>query len=173
MAASLHQLVGIIESAIGGERDIAPGGEHDLYLDASFHRPLQCLLELGTQSEVGTDELDAVLGIVDGILIEVADGKNIWTTTLTLTNGYRAEGSTSDTDEKFPIYPGFKADDNTAYEPGFVVEDQYDRTPPEVGDGDLVDDSGNAADFASSGKSEEGKLPATPTTTSLQVRIKE
>ena len=73
MAASLHQLVGIIESAIGGERDIAPGGEHDLYLDASFYCPLQCLLELGTQSEVGTDELDAVLGIVDGIHIEVAD----------------------------------------------------------------------------------------------------
>lgn len=70
-------------------------------------------------------------------------GHKSFTTSLTLTNGMRADG-TSDTGDRgggtgdSPIYPGFKPDDNRAYDPGVSIDDKYDRTPAPVNDGDLV-----------------------------------
>ena len=73
MAASLHQLMGIIETAIWSQWNIALGREHDFYLYASFYCILQCLFEFMAQGEVGADNLDAVLCIIDGIHIEISD----------------------------------------------------------------------------------------------------
>lgn len=160
MRHGLRPYMATVACAVADTIGTSPGPWIELVADriiGSHHTLNGTIVSLGIQAPIAEGdalEFDGVVYEIQSVahrFVQNADGKNVWTTTLTLTNGYRAEGSTSDTDEKFPIYPGFKADDNTAYEPGFVVEDQYDRTPPEVGDGDLVDDSGNAADFASSG----------------------
>lgn len=52
------------------------------------------------------------------------EGKKTWMTTLTFTNGMRAEGSsdTTTTGDKQPIYPGFVQSDNTSYDPGLTLE---------------------------------------------------
>lgn len=70
-----------------------------------------------------------------------------FSTTLSLTNGYRAEqdgrtagdGGSEDGGASFPIYPGLLAEDNTEFDPGISVDDRFDRTDPTVGDGDLAD----------------------------------
>ncbi len=80
-------------------------------------------------------------------------GTKSFTTTMTLTNGMRSDG-TSDTQSKngsngggsgggndngnLPIYPGFLPDDNTKYNPGVSIDDNFDRTPPDI-KGDLAD----------------------------------
>ena len=82
LAACLHQLMGVVETAVGCQWDITLCTQHDLHLHASFHGILQSLLQLMTQGEVGTDELDAVLCVVDGVDIEVADDvlRDMWLT---------------------------------------------------------------------------------------------
>ena len=80
IASRLHQLVGIIEAAIRCQRNIASGREHDLHLYAPFCCILQCLLQLVAQGEVGTDDFDAILCVVDGVDIEITDDilRDMW-----------------------------------------------------------------------------------------------
>jgi hypothetical protein len=80
------------------------------------------------------------------------DGHKTFSTTLTLTNGMRADGhgdtgggnngsGTGDT----PIYPGLKSDDNRAYDPGLSVEDKFERNATaERGDLDSLSDTERA-----------------------------
>lgn len=78
---------------------------------------------LGIQSPIveGDNlELDSVVYHIESCSHQAGmsgDGK-YWTTTLTLTNGMRADTKGG----KFPIYPGFKADDNTSLHPGLTME---------------------------------------------------
>jgi hypothetical protein len=71
-------------------------------------------------------------------------GNRSFTTMLTLTNGMRANGavdvtnsSSGNSGNDMPIYPGLHVDDNRAYDPGYNIEDKYDRTPPSVATSDL------------------------------------
>ena len=82
MATCLHQLMGVVETAVGCQWDVTLRAQHNLHLHAALHGILQSLLQLMTQGEVGTDELDAVLCVVDGIDIEVADDvlRDMWLT---------------------------------------------------------------------------------------------
>jgi hypothetical protein len=75
--------------------------------------------------------------------IDPGSGMRHWATTLTLTNGLRAEdshtgtsgtggtnnggGTPSDTNPDFPIYPGFRQDDNTSIDPGTSIEDERQK----------------------------------------------
>lgn len=82
-----------------------------------------------------------------------ADVMRSFTTTLTLTNGYRAEAqaegpvggdsgggdSSGGSDTEFPVYPGLEALDGTLFDPGLSVDDRFDRTAPTVSQGDLAD----------------------------------
>jgi hypothetical protein len=56
--------------------------------------------------------------LVHSVQCEPAGGHRTWTTSMTLSNGLRADDSNSDTSEDFPIYPGFRSDDNTDLDPG-------------------------------------------------------
>ena len=80
VASCFHQLVCIVESTVGRQGNVALGGEHDFHFHASLGCILECLLQFVTQGEVGTDELDAVLCIVDGVDIEVTYDvlRNVW-----------------------------------------------------------------------------------------------
>ena len=66
VGAPFHQLVHVVETAVGGEWDVAVGGNHEFHLHASLQGPLQGALDAGRQGEVGVDELDAVAGVVEG-----------------------------------------------------------------------------------------------------------
>ena len=70
-AALLHQFVSIVEPAVWGQGNVAMGRQH--YLD--FHPTSGCccqrLFECPAQCKVGIYNLDAVLGIVDGIEVEL------------------------------------------------------------------------------------------------------
>ena len=86
-------------------------------------------------------EFDSVVYHIQSVshhcMIEANGGKS-WSTTVTLTNGMRSDGVSDVDSVKFPMYPGLKAADNTALDPGLSIDDKYDRTDPRVKDGDLV-----------------------------------
>jgi hypothetical protein len=85
-------------------------------------------------------EWDNVVYHIESVTHNVAiseAGARVFTTTLSLCNGLRSDG-VSDTSGDFPIYPGFKAEDNTAYDPGLSLDDQFDRGDPPLRKGDLV-----------------------------------
>lgn len=73
-----------------------------------------------------------------------AGGHKSFTTNMTLTNGMRGDGTSdvgsgnggSGTGET-PIYPGLKASDNTAFDPGATVDDKFERTAPSTDRTDL------------------------------------
>ena len=71
--AVFHEPVGVIESAVGGKRDVTLGGEHEFYFHASTDGFAQCFLDRMVEREVRVDDFDAVLCHVDGIGIECAD----------------------------------------------------------------------------------------------------
>jgi hypothetical protein len=54
----------------------------------------------------------------DVVSMDSGGGHRNWSTSLTLTNGLRADDVIGDTNEEYPIYPGFRKDDNTALDPG-------------------------------------------------------
>ena len=72
-ATVFHQFVGIVEATIWRQRDVAVGREHYLYLYTTLDSILERFLEFPIQCEVGVDEFDAVLGTVDGVLVEIPD----------------------------------------------------------------------------------------------------
>ena len=72
-ATVFHQFVGIVEATIWRQRDVAVGREHYLYLYTTLDSIFERFLEFPVQCEVGVDELDAVLGTVDGVLVEIPD----------------------------------------------------------------------------------------------------
>ena len=69
---SLHQFVGIAVDHIRCEGDITLGRDHDLHLNAPFDGPFQCFADGRYQGEVGVDDTDGVLGIIDGLDIQLS-----------------------------------------------------------------------------------------------------
>ena len=65
-----HQLVNVVEHAVGCERDVAVCRNHHFYLHASLYSLSKGLLQLVVEGEIWVDKLYAVLGIVDGIGVE-------------------------------------------------------------------------------------------------------
>ena len=64
--------MGIIECAVGCQGDVAFGRQQNVDLDATSNGFLQCFIDGRDKCEVGVDDVDGVLGIVNGIDIEVA-----------------------------------------------------------------------------------------------------
>ena len=71
VATSQHELVSIIETAVGSQWNIALGAEHDFYLDSSLNSLFQCFLQLMIKRKVGIDNLYTVFCTVDGRQIEL------------------------------------------------------------------------------------------------------
>ena len=61
-----HQLVHVVEHTVGCEGYVAVGRHHHLHLDSTFYRLAQCLFQFAVEREIGIDEFDTVLRIVDG-----------------------------------------------------------------------------------------------------------
>lgn len=84
----------------------------------------------------------------DQVSCEPNGGNRTWMTTLTVTNGLRAADSNSDTNADFPIYPGFKDDDNTGNDPAANADQPYvdngPEQPKEAPPFDPNSDTGNA-----------------------------
>ncbi len=71
--AALHQLVYIIEYAVRSQRNVALCRYHYLNLHAALDRVAQRFLQLAVEGQIRIDELDGVLGAVDGVLVERPD----------------------------------------------------------------------------------------------------
>jgi len=88
-------------------------------------------------------ECDGVVYHIEGVSHSASidgEGRKNWTTTMSVTNGMRAETSGDDTASLHPIYPGFEKDDNTRYDPGFTLE-QRATTGADSVKSQLKDDS--------------------------------
>lgn len=70
----LHKPMGIVEAAVGSERNIALGTQHNLHFDAALNGALQCSCETRIEREVGINYLDAVACGIDGSEVELANG---------------------------------------------------------------------------------------------------
>lgn len=68
-------------------------------------------------------EFDGVVFHIEGVShsfgISTESGDKHWRTSLSVTNGMRAD---TDDNTDFPIYPGFDAADNTAFDPGLSLD---------------------------------------------------
>ncbi len=73
LCSMLHELVYVVEHTVGGERNVAVCGNHDLHLHAALYGVLERFLQRVRQGEVGVYELYAVLGVVDGLQIKLPD----------------------------------------------------------------------------------------------------
>lgn len=71
--AALHQLMDVVENAVGREWNVALGGNHDLNVHAAIDGLPNLALELPIERQIRIDEFDAVLRVVDGVIIEIAD----------------------------------------------------------------------------------------------------
>ncbi len=71
--AAFHQFVDIVENAVGRERNVALRGNHDFDLHAALDGLPNLALELAVDGQIGVDEFDAVLRVVDGVIVEFAD----------------------------------------------------------------------------------------------------
>ena len=72
VGTALHELMGVVEGAVRSQRDVALGGEHNVYLDASFEGTLDGFVDRWDEGEVGVDDMDRVLCIIDGVDVEIA-----------------------------------------------------------------------------------------------------
>ena len=68
----LHELVGVVEHAVGGERYVALGRHHDFDLHATVYGSLDGAVDRGYECEVGVDDAHGVLGVVEGVDVELA-----------------------------------------------------------------------------------------------------
>ena len=69
---ALHQLVGLVEGAVRRQRDVALGRQHDFDLHPSADGACQSPRHTGYQREVGVDDVDGVLRLIDGADVEGA-----------------------------------------------------------------------------------------------------
>ena len=72
-AAFFHQFVGIVEAAVGRQRNVALHRKHYLNLDATLCRVFQGLLYLMVKREVGIYDFNAVFGVANGIGVKLPD----------------------------------------------------------------------------------------------------
>ena len=71
--AALHQFVNIVENAVGREWNVALRGNHDFDLHAALDGLSQLLFQFAVERQIRVDEFDAVLRVVDGVVIEISD----------------------------------------------------------------------------------------------------
>lgn len=90
----------------------------------------------GDNLEFG-DTVYHIEGVTHHASVDTSGGTRTWITSLTLSNGMRKSGG-SDTDAEHPVYPGLKPGDETGVDPRTHSDDRYDRTPPNVEQGDLA-----------------------------------
>ena len=62
----------LVEGAVGCQGNIALRRQHDFHLHTTTDSLCQCFCHRGYQREVGIDDVDGVLGLIDGIDIECA-----------------------------------------------------------------------------------------------------
>ena len=60
----------IVEHTVRCQWDVAMGGGHDLDLNTSLDRLPQFLFQFLVERQVRVDELDAILCIVNGVIVE-------------------------------------------------------------------------------------------------------
>ena len=68
--AFFHQFVQIVEHAVGREWDVAIRGSHDFDLHAPLSGFAKLALQLSVEGEVRINKFDAVLSIVNGVIVE-------------------------------------------------------------------------------------------------------
>lgn len=73
VATSFHEFVGIVETTVGSEGNIAAHTQHDVDFHASGSSALERLFQLVVEGEVGVDDFNTVAGVIDGREIELAD----------------------------------------------------------------------------------------------------
>ena len=66
VATSFHEFVGIVETAVGSEGNIAAHAQHDVDFHASGSSALERLFQLVVEGEVGVDDFNTVAGVIDG-----------------------------------------------------------------------------------------------------------
>lgn len=140
--SGLHSYMSVIECAVQDETGDVPSIWMNLVADwmiGSQYTLNGTIESFGVQAPIceGDNlEFDGVVYHIESVThncsISVGDGKRTFTTTMTLTNGMRANGTSDVTGltnpdnvgavNSIPIYPGFDKNDNTTNDPGLSLE---------------------------------------------------
>jgi hypothetical protein len=134
--SGLRSYIQTLEVWVDDTIGVVPGKYAQLIADWSIGSHLTqngSVESLGIVSPIAVGdniELDGVVFHIEQVShsAHIRGYERSFTTTLHLTNGMRAERTSSENeDRKFPIYPGLYYDDNVGAEPGYVFE-QHETT---------------------------------------------